>query len=57
MNSYAIKKFSDVLKNNKRMKDGKKGYKEEMDIPGKLKSVYTHGFISFTLSNVLNGLM
>lgn len=33
------------------------GEMKEMNIPGKLKSVCMGDFISFTLSNILNGLM
>lgn len=59
---YINKNFLDVLENSKRRKekvrqvDKKEGMKE-MDISGKLQSVYTRNFISVTLSNILNGLM
>lgn len=56
------KNIFDVLENSKRRKEKerqvekKEGIKE-MDISGKLQSVNTSNFISFTLSNILNGLM
>lgn len=59
---YINKNFLDVLENSKRRKEKvrqveKKEGMKEMDISGKLQSVYTHNFISVTLSNILNGLM
>lgn len=59
---YINKNFLDVLENSKRRKEKvsqveKKEGMKEMDISGKLQSVYTRNFISVTLSNILNGLM
>lgn len=59
---YINKSFLDILENSKRRKEKvsqveKKEGMKEMDISGKLQSVYTRNFISVTLSNILNGLM
>lgn len=59
---YINKNFLDVLENSKRRKEKvrqveKKEGMKEMDISGKLQSVYTRNFIGVTLSNILNGLM